>query len=334
MLRLTRAELPLEAARVAYALKPVPAQKILDCNPQQTGVPIKFDHVSASLGLRVRPLRPDYIPPTLELFGCTPEGLPKPELVHELFVNTRRSGDDDQMGPIIARWLRLMFAPTERVFVLPITGGDDKAETCSWVFFTFDGPQKAMVLAWNGTKHRRLNKDKGPMRDYPFLWTKSIPGSYVVFCGENGRQSWLDIKAVQAMFQGNLSQRDEDCLTGVSADEIERMPVRSEDFIPLLKEIMQKLRGDEFGKFGHFQLISESNVFDSRLVELFDKANAFPLVVQHELMADLANTPAKLDKLRDDDAVDFLRGTFKKSEQSDEVADAMATVLLNKISEL
>lgn len=337
MLRMKPEDLPLEVARLGYALKTISGEAIMNCSPRAATDPVNFDAVAHALGMRARALRSDYVEPTLALMGCNSDGFPRADRVHELYIGTRRSGDDEVVGPLVSRWLRLTFTGDEPVYILPISAGTIKREFGTWVFFTEHDP-RIVVVTFNPVKYARVYaRANGLMRDYAFEWTKSIPGHYQCFAqkGAEAKSAFVSMEAIQGIVPG-LSDRVVDCLTGVSSTDETRIPVKTSELASVLRQVREALLSHpEFSALGEgFKKVSDGNMFKSALVEFFTAAGAYPAEVQHEIMADMGDSKAKLAGLNPKDAVDFLRSVSAKAMHSHEIADALATNLINNINSL
>ena len=334
MLKMSAEDLPMEAARLGYALKTVSGKAIMECSRESKERPINFDAIAHALGMRARTLRQDYIEPTLALMGCDAAGYPRADKVHELYLATRRSGDDDKVGALVSRWLRLTFTGNEQVYILPISAGTEKRELATWVFYTLQNP-RVVVATFNPVKYaREYARAHGPMRNYSFEWTKSIPGHYACLAdkSEAVKPAFVSIDAIERMAPG-LSERMVDCLTGISSVDETRTSVKTDDMIAVLQQVHNALEdGGEFAHLsGGFKLLSSCNMFNSPLVAFFAAAGVYPHAVQHEVFAEMSADVAKLARLKPSDAVDFLQSVFRKAMNSDEVADALALNLISNI---
>jgi hypothetical protein len=344
MLGLHPADYPLEILRLGYALKTVSVERIQDSS-NSTKDPVNRNAIASALGMRLRSLRHDYVHPSLKLFGCTSEGFPDPELVHELFIHTRRSGSDEEVGPIISRWLRFQFEASDKVFVLPVSNRSSSERSgASWVFHSLDSG-KISIVTVNSTKFYREHKHDVEISEYPFAWLKSLPGHFYFLTarGATTRPQLLSLEQIQ-LISPNASQRLLDCLSGESSHGEGLDPVMTKELLPVLKKIHSQIQTAKAveERTDHGEVIErdwaqlqQTNLFNSRIIQLFAESGCFGQTsVQHEMLASLAQEGRVLENIPSNAAIKFLKSVDEKGRSSDEVTDALTIVLKRMLTEL
>jgi hypothetical protein len=342
MLGLRSEELPLEILRLGYALKTVPVEKIRTCSLLSGKDALEKHTIALALGMRMRPLRSDYLQPALELFECTPQGLPKTNIVHELFIHTRRSGSDELVGPLVSRWLRLQFASEDTVYVLPVSGGSAERSHACWIFHSLES-EKICVVTANPTKFYREHKNDEAMTEYPFQWLKNIPGHYLFLTSSVStlKPAWLSPEQIKQIAP-KVSKRAIDCLTGASSNDNDVSAIKVSSLLPTLKLIhthlntpsSQKIKTSKTNSSASttWSRLQDTNLFDSKLIQMFSDSKTFlPAKVQHEMMASLTDEVMLLERMDNKSAAKFLQAAGAQALSSDEVAEALATVIKEKI---
>jgi hypothetical protein len=341
MLRLSSEELPLEALRLSYALKAIPVSQIHEVSGKEGAAPVDVNAIAASLGMRARAFKQDAMKPVLELFDLDSSGFPLDDKVHQLFVNTRRSGNDEDFGPIVSRYLRLAFHEEVNVFVLPIVSRSGLKQKISYVFFSesrrpikhaLSVLTRIVVVSYNTTKHYREHKADGEITDYDFAWTKFIPGHYEILVEEdqNGyKKTFFQAEDLMDLVGLDLDSPLVDCLTGHSSEEPNKVSVKALEMALLIQDIKELVCSKNSHK--SFQPNGLSNPYKSNAMQALYECQFLTPTIQHEILASLQKESAKLANANRSLARHYVNTYAQVAMESDKVTDAMSDFMLESL---
>lgn len=341
MFRLNPEELPLEALRLSYALKAIPVSRIHEVSGKEGATPVDVNAIAASLGMRARGFKQDAMKPVLALFDLDSSGFPLDETVHQLLVNTRRSGNDEDFGPIVSRYLRLAFHEEVNVFVLPIVSGSGLKQKISYVFFAesrrpikhaLSVLTRIVVVSYNTTKHYREHKGDGDMTGYDFEWTKFIPGHYEILVEEdqNGyKKTFFQAEDLRDLVGHDLDSPLVNCLTGHSSDDPNNVSVKALEMALLIQEIKELVCSKNSHK--SFQPNGLSNPYKSNAMQTLYECQFLNPTIQHELLASLHKETTKLDKSNRSLTRHYVNTYAQVAMESDKVTDAMSDFMLESL---
>jgi len=343
MFRLNPEELPLEALRLSYALKAIPVSRIHEVSGKEGATPVDVNAIAASLGMRTRAFKQDAMKPVLELFDLDSRGFPLDDKVHQLFINTRRSGNDEDLGPVVSRYLRLAFYGDLNVFVLPIVSGRGIKQKISYVFFSENrNPRirklsiqtRTVVVSYNTTKHYREHKTDCAITDYDFHWTKFIPGHYEILVEKNQtgyKKTFFQAEDLKELIGLELDSPVVACLTGNSSEEPNKISVDAFEMADLLHDIKELICSKNTHK--SFKPNGLVNPYESIAMQSLYKCRFLTPAVQHEILASLDKEAEKLANASEPYGRYFLDKYAQIALESHEVTDAMTAFVLTSLKQ-